>query len=119
MAYGNSCLNPILYAFFSTNYRQAFWSIICCGRRSITAPPNALNGVHAEYQTGRATFHKSPPLEDQTKDENNENGNAMELRPLVQTAKIKTQETIYNGPSIFQNHQKNGQIVHEVQATLH
>ena len=115
MAYGNSCLNPILYAFFSTNYRQAFWSIICCGRRSINAPPIGVNGVHADYQTGRATYHKSPPIEEQTV----KDGNAMELRPLVKIEKVKTQETIYHGPSTFENHQKNGQIVHEVKATLH
>ena len=32
LAYCNSCMNPILYAFFSTNYRAAFWEIISCGK---------------------------------------------------------------------------------------
>ena len=28
LAYFNSCLNPLLYAFFSPNFRSAFWSIL-------------------------------------------------------------------------------------------
>ena len=32
LAYCNSCLNPILYAFFSPNFRSAFASIISCGK---------------------------------------------------------------------------------------
>jgi hypothetical protein len=31
LAYCNSCLNPILYAFFSPNYRKAFMNAVSCG----------------------------------------------------------------------------------------
>ena len=93
MAYGNSCLNPILYAFFSTNYRQAFWSIICCGRRSNTAQMNVNGNVDLEYQTGKPTYHKSPPMinidEDATIGNRAEDTNAgMELHPLMHNGQV-------------------------------
>jgi len=35
MAYMNSCVNPILYAFLSENFRKAFRKVIvCCGSGS-------------------------------------------------------------------------------------
>ena len=34
LAYFNSCMNPILYAFLSTQFRQRFKQALCCGRRS-------------------------------------------------------------------------------------
>ncbi len=48
LAYCNSCLNPILYAFFSTNYRAAFWNIISCGKwngQRASALPAVNDGV--------------------------------------------------------------------------
>ncbi|XP_014678604.1 PREDICTED: allatostatin-A receptor-like, partial [Priapulus caudatus] len=43
LAYTNSCVNPILYAFLSDNFRKGFKKVLCCGssvarqRRSYTA----------------------------------------------------------------------------------
>ena len=34
LAYSNSCVNPILYAFLSEPFRRGFWSIITCIRPS-------------------------------------------------------------------------------------
>ncbi|XP_052120012.1 allatostatin-A receptor-like [Frankliniella occidentalis] len=31
LAYMNSCVNPILYAFLSENFRKAFWKVVSCG----------------------------------------------------------------------------------------
>jgi len=33
LAYMNSCVNPILYAFLSNNFRQSFKKVLCCGYR--------------------------------------------------------------------------------------
>ena len=94
MAYGNSCLNPILYAFFSTNYRQAFWSIICCGRRSNPAHIHVNGNCEMEYQTGKPTFHKSPPIvnvdgENATLGNRNEDTNGgIELHPLLKDGQV-------------------------------
>ena len=95
MAYGNSCLNPILYAFFSTNYRQAFWSIICCGRRSNPAHIHVNGNCEMEYQTGKPTFHKSPPIlnidgENATLGNRDDDTNAgIELHPLLNNGQVQ------------------------------
>ncbi|KAL4240627.1 Galanin-like G-protein coupled receptor npr-9 [Mactra antiquata] len=34
LAYMNSCVNPILYAFLSDNFRKSFRKVLCCGDRS-------------------------------------------------------------------------------------
>lgn len=31
LAYMNSCVNPILYAFLSDNFRRSFYKLLCCG----------------------------------------------------------------------------------------
>ena len=43
LAYCNSCLNPILYAFFSPNFRSAFGSIISCGKSQSVPNLNTTN----------------------------------------------------------------------------
>ncbi|OQR73886.1 allatostatin receptor-like [Tropilaelaps mercedesae] len=42
LAYTNSCMNPILYAFLSENFRKAFRKLILCGARE--APLGQLAG---------------------------------------------------------------------------
>jgi hypothetical protein len=32
LAYMNSCVNPILYAFLSDNFRKGFWRLLACGK---------------------------------------------------------------------------------------
>ncbi|VDI71296.1 allatostatin receptor [Mytilus galloprovincialis] len=39
LAFANSCLNPILYTFLSTKYRQSLRQLLCCKRQR----PNNLN----------------------------------------------------------------------------
>jgi hypothetical protein len=65
MAYMNSCVNPILYAFLSDHFRKAFRKIVRCGpigprgpggtryqRASTTIIPHQANG---RYDGGKST----------------------------------------------------------------
>ena len=61
LAYSNSCVNPILYAFLSEPFRRGFWSIITCIR------PSGPHGIqHNGYELtevktrkeGKKIFHK-------------------------------------------------------------
>ncbi|CAD5125806.1 unnamed protein product [Dimorphilus gyrociliatus] len=36
LAYGNSCINPVLYAFLSENFRKSFRQVLSCGRLRLT-----------------------------------------------------------------------------------
>lgn len=58
MAYMNSCVNPILYAFLSENFRKAFRKVIVCWSSSSSGgrfgggaggPITDYRGAHSEY----------------------------------------------------------------------
>lgn len=51
LAYMNSCVNPILYAFLSENFRKAFHKIIACNQKQTSA----LNKITQENKTERET----------------------------------------------------------------
>lgn len=44
LAYSNSCVNPILYAFLSQPFRRGFWAVITCIR------PSGPHGLHQNGQ---------------------------------------------------------------------
>ena len=44
LAYMNSCMNPIVYAFLSENFRKSFRKLICCNATSC----NASNNIEIE-----------------------------------------------------------------------
>ncbi|XP_074593855.1 allatostatin-A receptor-like isoform X2 [Brevipalpus obovatus] len=46
LAYTNSCLNPILYAFLSDNFRKAFIKVISCGQRNSGYNSAHLHGTN-------------------------------------------------------------------------
>jgi len=50
LAYMNSCVNPILYAFLSENFRKGFWRLIPCVRGSGFVP---LSKLDVERTTAR------------------------------------------------------------------
>ncbi|XP_038117817.1 allatostatin-A receptor isoform X2 [Culex quinquefasciatus] len=47
LAYTNSCINPVLYAFLSDNFRKAFRKVVWCG-----APPSSLLRIPQGPRTG-------------------------------------------------------------------
>jgi hypothetical protein len=50
LAYSNSCVNPILYAFLSEPFRRGFWAVITCIRPS---GPHGMGQTTAETLAAR------------------------------------------------------------------
>lgn len=55
LAYANSCLNPILYAFLSENFRKAFRKVIIPWRPEVNAPGRFANGDARSMAVTRTT----------------------------------------------------------------
>jgi hypothetical protein len=70
LAYMNSCVNPILYAFLSDNFRKAFLKLIYCG----SAPPARFAGG-SRHRRGEAVGFLGGALEQNGRDL----GNAIEM----------------------------------------
>lgn len=51
LAYGNSCVNPILYAFFSDNFRRAFARVLCFKRLQ----PQEIDRFEMQTENGRTS----------------------------------------------------------------
>lgn len=51
LAYMNSCVNPILYAFLSENFRKAFHKIIACNPKYTSAPNKGTQENKTERET--------------------------------------------------------------------
>ena len=63
-AYFNSCLNPILYAFFSPNFRAAFFSKCCFFKSTTTATrPTHKSAVQVVADHKTAVPANGRPLE--------------------------------------------------------
>ncbi|KDQ71582.1 Galanin receptor type 2 [Zootermopsis nevadensis] len=69
MAYMNSCVNPILYAFLSDHFRKAFRKVVNCGpwgsggtryqRASTTIIPHQANGRYDGSKSTMLTLTKT------------------------------------------------------------
>ncbi|XP_055679384.1 neuropeptide SIFamide receptor-like isoform X2 [Lutzomyia longipalpis] len=61
----NSCINPILYAFFNKKYRRGFAAIIksrsCCGRLSVAIPSSSTSTRKSSHYHNNQSSTKKPP----------------------------------------------------------
>ncbi|CAG0897682.1 unnamed protein product [Darwinula stevensoni] len=83
LAYMNSCVNPILYAFLSDNFRKAFRKVILFLRKLLSGQgQDQGQGRGMDYEmtqcTRNMTNRKKPPSTPQTCDTNIENENENE-----------------------------------------
>ncbi|XP_016942083.2 allatostatin-A receptor [Drosophila suzukii] len=58
VAYTNSCINPILYAFLSDNFRKAFRKVVWCG-----SPPPLMTNQQVTKTTRTATGNGTSNIE--------------------------------------------------------
>lgn len=56
MAYMNSCVNPILYAFLSDNFRKAFRKVIVCWSSPVT---NGHLGPMTDYRGAQSEIDRA------------------------------------------------------------
>nr|CAD7393207.1 unnamed protein product [Timema cristinae] len=57
LAYMNSCVNPILYAFLSENFRKAFRKVIYCAPAAGGGGPGGSGGTRYHRAAASATLH--------------------------------------------------------------
>lgn len=57
LAYMNSCVNPILYAFLSENFRKAFRKVIVCCPGSGSGP--AFGGPITDYRGAQSDLDRA------------------------------------------------------------
>ena len=58
LSYVNSCVNPVVYAFMSKNFKSSFYSMISCRRQACCK--SCFRGNRCEGQTDAAeTFEKN------------------------------------------------------------
>ncbi|KAI1301232.1 Allatostatin-A receptor [Halotydeus destructor] len=66
LAYMNSCVNPILYAFLSENFRKAFNKVIACHRGHSAVPTNRREettaGTNGANEITMVTCHRAPKI---------------------------------------------------------
>lgn len=60
MSYGNSCVNPILYAFFSNTFRAGFASLICLDKSKMRNVPYESNVDHTEMMNAKDHARRTP-----------------------------------------------------------
>ena len=61
LAYMNSCVNPILYAFLSENFRKAFRKVVSCGPLQLNATPDNRNGRSGVNKDGGQSIGPDRP----------------------------------------------------------
>ena len=97
LAYCNSCLNPILYAFFSPNFRQGFLNAVSCSRKG----PRISND-HRGRGTGTAAGITAEHVENRQAEIEIKKKESFEMDPLgasIITSKVRT--NIIKGFIIF------------------
>lgn len=89
LAYCNSCLNPILYAFFSPNFRAAFLQAVSCGNAA-NRPMVSMGNGNGGNNTGNATANRETTPRQSAMHDGKTNksevfgtGTDIELQPLV------------------------------------
>ena len=66
LAYSNSCVNPILYAFLSEPFRRGFWAVITCIR------PSGPHGIqHNGYEMTEAAHNANKAKNNRVNNANN------------------------------------------------
>ncbi|XP_069123050.1 allatostatin-A receptor-like [Argopecten irradians] len=85
LAYMNSCVNPVLYAFLSENFRRSFRRLLCCASDPLSKfeyEKTNVRGIEKESKETLLTNTNKSNVPDGSKDKNSNSENALPLQTL-------------------------------------
>ncbi|XP_060083039.1 allatostatin-A receptor-like [Ylistrum balloti] len=85
LAYMNSCVNPVLYAFLSENFRRSFRRLLCCASDPLSKfeyERTNVRGIEKESKETLLNNTSKTTVPNDSKDKNSNSENAIPLQTL-------------------------------------
>ena len=86
LAYMNSCVNPILYAFLSENFRRSFIRLLCCSPEPFSKFEYERTNVHGrEKDTKESLLNNGSKSNGEAKDKNSNSASTIQMKTINNT----------------------------------